>query len=321
MPKEVSMYAIQDAHTVGNIVPQVEWLRADHLKSANYQRVLQPSWARRIAREFDPDKLWPLIISRRADGDYVLDGQHRLYAIRDVLNWGDQKVPCMVYQGLTPALETKLFNTQSAKGRKPITALDELHARYIGGEENAVAIVRTVERAGLAMDWHNGSAEGSVRAAAVMQRVYGTYGSARLLDVLALLRDSFGRESRVFQAPMLVGMAAFLMRYAEDESYVRTEFVRKVGRAGVDEVLQRSRQIAAGLGSGASGASAGASTWTGRAMQIIYNRGRRTLLLPEWAESVRTVEAAAAKASKLSEYQREYPRLASDKGAAKSSAA
>lgn len=308
MVKEVSMYAVHDAHIVANIVPKFEWIRADALKSPEYQRVLQPTWARRIAREFDPDKLWPLIVSRRADGDYVLDGQHRLYAIRDVLNWGDQNVPCLVYTGLSPALETKLFNTQTAKGRKSVTALDELHADYVGGQGEAVMVVTTVERARLRLDWSSGGSEGTVRAAQSLRAIYRAHGAARLLETLALLRDTFGLEARVFQNGMLVGMAAFLLRYGEHEHYSRAEFERKLGRIGLDEVLRRGAALA--VSAGGSGRNGGTVS-CGRAMLLIYNAGRKTRRLPDWEENVRAPEAEQRRAERIGEYPRTYPRVAS----------
>jgi len=311
--KDVSRDGMRDALISSGLTPAFEWLRADTLKSPEYQRPLRLVWAKRIAREFDPDKYWPLIISRRTDGDYVLDGQHRLYAVRDILNWRDQNVPCEVYSGLTVDMEAKLFTTQAANGRKPITPLEQLHADVIAGVPDAVGLTVTVKRAGLAMDWTAGAADGTIRAATALRRAYKTYGPALLLETLALLRDTFGKDARVYQADMLNGMIAFLIRYKDHANYKRAEFERKIGRVGLDAVLQRSRQIAAGY----SGSTAGGSNHAGRAMLVLYNYDRRTYKLPEWQDRIPLpADAEQQRADRISDTMKKYPRIVSNQDAA-----
>lgn len=279
---DVSRNAMRDALTNSGLTPHFEWLRADTLKMpGEYQRTLQHQWAKKIARNFDPDKFWPLIISRRADGDYVLDGQHRLVAVRDVLNWHDQNVPCEVYTGLTPQLEAKLFATQANDTRKHIKAMERLHADIAACVPEALGVALTVKRAGLLLDRDSGDAEGTVRAADALRSMYRAQGPARLLAVLTLLRDTFGTAARTFQMDMLNGVSSFLLRYADDPHYDRAEFVRKFKIVGMDAVLQRSRMIQAGLGHNVRG---GTGAHVGRAIHAIYNSGKRSRHLGEWQD-------------------------------------
>ena len=279
------------------LTPEFMYLRADTLKSPEYQRPLRPGWAKKIAKELDMDKFWPLIISRRVDGDYVLDGQHRLHAVRDILNWRDENVPCEVYSGLTPEMEAKLYTTQASDGRKPITPLERLHADVVRGEQEAQGLMITVKRAGLAFDWTNGKGDGTLRAATQMRRLYKSIGPALLLETLSLLRDTWGLSSNVYQEGMVTGMAAFLVRYKDDPMYTRAEFVRKLEKFSFDEVLARSRQIALGLGS----SNKGGGIATGRAMHVLYNLDRRSKRLPEWQEGVMTPEMTARRLVQLSD--------------------
>lgn len=280
--KDVSRDAMRDALTGSGLTPHFEWLRADTLKMpGEYQRTLYPHWAKKIARNLDPDKFWPLIISRRADGDYVLDGQHRLVAVRDVLDWHDQNVPCEVYTGLTPQLEAKLFATQASDTRKHIKAMERLHADIASGDPEAIGVALTVKRAGLLLDRDSGDAECTVRAADSLRRMYRGQGPARLLAVLTLLRDTFGIAARTFQSDMLNGVSSFLLRYTDDPHYDREEFVRKFKVVGMDAVLQRSRLIQAGLGQDVRG---GSGAHVGRALHAIYNSGKRTRHLGDWQD-------------------------------------
>lgn len=289
---DVSRDAMRDALTGSGLTPHFEWLRADTLKSPAYQRPLRPAWARAIARNLDPDKFWPLIVSRREDGDYVLDGQHRLVAVRDILNWQDQNVPCEVYEGLTPQTEAKLFATQSARSRKFITAMEQLHADIHAGLPEAIGVHLTVRRAGLEIPNTSASeGRGIVRAADALRKIYRTYGPARLQELLTLLRDTFGDDSDVFKVDMLNGASAFLMRYADDPNYERAEFIRKLAPIGVTAVMQRATAIQAGLMHNLRG---GSGAHVGRALMVLYNSGKRSKQLAEWQDRPTLPEQAAA---------------------------
>ena len=69
------------------------------------------SWARRIAKFFDPDKFGVLEcvpVGGRSKKFHVFDGQHRLYAARLYLG-ADQLVPCHVYADLTVEMQADKF--------------------------------------------------------------------------------------------------------------------------------------------------------------------------------------------------------------------
>lgn len=273
--------AMRRAFAETGLTPVFLWLPANALLSPSYQRPLRLSWAKTIARELDPDKFWPLLVSRRDDGDYVLDGQHRLYAVRDLLHWDDQNVPCEVYSGLSLAMEAKLYATQAATGRKPLTPVERLYAELTAGDPEAVTLAATVERAGLAIDWSAGKGEGTIRAMTTISAMHHAHGPDHTFAVLTLLRDTLGLDARVYQKDVLVGMSQFLLRYHADRHYQRSEFVRKIGRAGLDALLQRARQIAAGYTASITGRGGIA---VGPAMLVLYNLDRRTLRLPDWQE-------------------------------------
>lgn len=280
---DVSRDAMRDALTASGLTPHFEWIRVDTLKSPEYQRNLSVPFAKRIAVNFDPDLFWPIIVSRRADGDYVLDGQHRLHAVRDILNWRDQNVPCEVYTGLSVEMEAKLFGTQAGATKRHLNAMERLHAAIVQKQPVALGIELTVRRAGLTLARTNaGNAPGTVRAAKALEDIYRGYGPARLLEILTLLRDTFGLADAVFQIDMLKGLNAFLLRYAEHEYYDRAEFVRKLKDIPVSSVIGRGIAIATGLGH-TGGAQGGT---VGRAMHIFYNSGKRSKQLPEWQERV-----------------------------------
>jgi len=73
------------------------------------QREYLPAHASALAARFDPDAVGILVVNVHADGiPYLVDGQHRRAAaiMRD---YGEQKVQCECYHGLSEAEEAELF--------------------------------------------------------------------------------------------------------------------------------------------------------------------------------------------------------------------
>lgn len=272
------------------LTPTVEWLRADTLRPWHLQRAIKVGHVRQIARDFDPDMLDPLKISRREGVDYVLDGQHRLRAIIDELGWGEQNVPCLVYVGLTDKQETSIFHAQGPGVRRQLSAIHDFHVVYQGGDPEARRIVATVERAGLHMDWTHGRGAHSVRAVGALKRIAAQYGHDWLHEVLVLLRDVLGPEARAYSNDIIRGGLAFHSRYRG--LYAHADLVAKVRPHGVDGVLREARNYQAVTG-GAIDAG------IGRALRKLYNHGRRTRLLPDWEANAMPADVRAAVAAKM----------------------
>ena len=81
----------------------------------NYQRTVDEKAVRKLAENWNPRYLDPVTVSYR-DGKYnVIDGQHRIAAMRRMKESGklkfdaDVKVLCIVHTGLTYQEEAELF--------------------------------------------------------------------------------------------------------------------------------------------------------------------------------------------------------------------
>src|SRR6266568_1483490 len=85
---------------------------ADTLKlDLKVQRSIIPSRLRKMTANFNPDGVGELLVSRRADGLYLLDGQHRQRTVIATHN-GTGPVPsvtCEIYTGLSLVDEARLF--------------------------------------------------------------------------------------------------------------------------------------------------------------------------------------------------------------------
>lgn len=264
---------------VSNQQVTIEWLRADTLLLPAYQRARMSSWAKAIARDFDPDRLDPLRVSRRKDGDYVIDGQHRLIAVRDMLGWHDQNVPCEVHHGLTFDQEIKIFAGQTSTGRKQIRKLDEWHARYLADSPEALALVAAIEASGLVVQWGGGKKwpNGFV-AIGVAEMLMDSHGAPLLTDSLAVLHEAFIGDPRGWGSEFLYGVHSFLRKHGDHEFYSRPELVQRLKQSGVDLVRAKINRVLTGLGFTDKRVAAG------RAMLELYNFRRTTRKLPDWSE-------------------------------------
>lgn len=267
---------------------RIEWLRADTIEQhPDYQRKLNKEWARKLAEAFDAELLLPLIVSRRRDGSlWCMGGQHRLYAIVEVLGWGDQRVECDVYEGLTPEEEAR-FHDATAR-TKAHSLLERFKIRIESGDERARAVRDALGRVGLAVATNMGSSPGSVRAVRALDDIADLHGVAHLEAVLRLLHDSFGDDHHAYDASLIKGASAFLVRYGDDGDLNRAQLVERLRDRGLRALKVRADAIRA-----ASGSASGAYTAWGKAIVGFYNAGRRTRMLGEWRENVVTPEVEA----------------------------
>jgi hypothetical protein len=88
-----------------------KWLPVGEIEvDPTIQRPLNAAWAERIGRELDPDLMGVIHVSQRANGRYVvIDGQHRIYGVKNVFGNNGTLVECKVYEGLTKSQEAEFF--------------------------------------------------------------------------------------------------------------------------------------------------------------------------------------------------------------------
>ena len=83
-----------------------------------YQRPVNPKEVERLIREWDERLLDPVTVSFRDGRFYVVDGQHRISAMRKMNGGRGVMVDCKVYDGLTYEQEADLcYKLDKAKKR------------------------------------------------------------------------------------------------------------------------------------------------------------------------------------------------------------
>lgn len=125
-----------------------EWLPAESLLvDQRYQRAISESHLTEIIADFNPNALGILQVSRRPDGDYLLDGQHRREAVvRKKL--GHLKLKCEVYEHLSLDEEQELFVLFN-EGHLTLNAFHAFQARVKSEDFDAQGVFLRCQRFGL----------------------------------------------------------------------------------------------------------------------------------------------------------------------------
>jgi hypothetical protein len=255
---------------------KLEWIDVSSLMvDTEYQRELSTAWVRKIAREFDPDVLGVLIVSRRDDGNiYVVDGQHRVAAIKE-MGWGDQKVPCNVYEGLSLQDEAKIF-WKPQTNRKYLAPGPRFRARLIHGDRDALRIRDIVEENGFTITVNAGGAgpEKSISAVAALEHVYNL-GEAKLVEVMELIRDGYGDSGDRVGLPIIGGLESFCQKYRGH--YDRERLVKILREHTMTSIAAQGADLARVTGADKRNAH-------GMVILKLYNSRLQHNRLPSWGD-------------------------------------
>lgn len=233
------------------------------------------SWVDARVNTFDPDKLGVPIVSARADGRFaILDGQNRAELCRRV-GWGDQKILCKIFTGLSQAQEATLFlGHNDSRAVKPF---HKFMARVTAGDSDAVAIAGIVSAAG----WELSNFVGDRKIAAVvaLEGIYktsspGTAKGDTLKTTLTIATEAWGYSADAANGQILRGIGAVVSKHGPILDNVG--LIRKLAsyRGGVLGLLADAR----GLHGFAGGT---VSACVAERIVDAYNTHRKTKL-PPW---------------------------------------
>lgn len=211
------------------------------------QRKFMPNWSKRIANSFDSNALGVLVVSSRGNHNYVVDGQHRLEALR--LLGKDTMVECLVYQDLTKEQEAALF--VKLNHSKLVTAIDKFNVSLTAKDEEAVAINKICEANGVTVAGGRNDAN-YTGAVAVLAKIYSGRivkieteidGPNLLKQTLACLRAAWGNEDNAFHGTVMSGLAAFLARHGGEIDFARLVRLMKKYSGGSAGLIRSARSL------------------------------------------------------------------------------
>lgn len=218
------------------------WIRVkDIMVDPDVQRRLRTSWAQEIASQFDPDRMRVVVVSRRDDGYFVIDGQHRLAALK-LMGYEDQLVDCSVFDRRsrsTPEVkrdDARLFlDMNHTLAQRPIEAFLK---RITAEEPVACAVNRIV----IDNELHIGTfGTATVSCVSALEAVYRGAGTgkntpAALSSTLSTIVKAWGKEYGNFQGKLVLGIGHVFIRYGKEieaDNLIRKLAFTPGGAAGV----------------------------------------------------------------------------------------
>lgn len=250
-------------------VAHLRWVPIAEMKiSPRAQREFRQSHADKFAADFDLEALGYPVVNYRDGSYYVVDGQHRIAALK-LIGWGDQKIQCECYDGLSEAEEADLFLRRD--NRKAIASFEKFRIALTAERATETDINRIVLANGLTVSKNH--ADGSIRCVGTLRKSYQQAGGPTLGRALRIIRDAYGSPG--LEAPVIEGITLLCQRYngaLNDENAVaRLANVH----GGVNGLLGRAQNLRKQTGNQRAQCVAAA------AVEII-NAGRGGKKLPDW---------------------------------------
>ena len=246
----------------------------DMVVSPIAQRKLRDHWVAKLVATFNPERIGFLKLSHRDGRYYIVDGQHRYYALREWIGkgWEKQKIECEVYGGLDEEAEADLWLDANRTLAQSIE--DKFWVSVTAGRRTEIEIAAVVQGAGLSIAGGPSNNTG-IRAIGTLYRVFERAGDRVLRRTLMIIADAFGEAA--LQAPTIDGMGLFVQRYdaALDDQRAIGAFSNT--RGGVNGLLGRAELLR-------QKTSATKSTCIAATASQIYNRTKGKKLPGWWKE-------------------------------------
>jgi len=204
-----------------------------------YQRPVQESKLTKLVNEWDDGLLDPLVVSYRNNNFYLVDGQHRVIALRRK-NGGDVTVSCKLYHGLSYQQEAELCYKLD-KARKQLSLSEATNALLESGADPEITNIRNL----LEFNGFTWALEKRIpgdydivvtRAVINAYRLLGSEGFDRMFY---LMSAAWQGAPSTLQGNFISGMALFLKTYeTELTDHIA---INRLSAIDLEEVLRRGK--------------------------------------------------------------------------------
>lgn len=226
------------------------------------QRVLDQNRVTSIAGNLRLDSIGVPTVSRRnTSATIVLDGQHRLEALR-VAGYGDRPMDMTVFTDLSIEEEAELFRLLN--NTKQLTALVKFRLALVERDPETININDIVERNGYSTV---GGTQNSCVAVSTLRAIYHRDQGDTLHRTLAVCQRAWGPHKHATHQTILQALAAMLFRYGSTVSLERLADKLRTDRdaSSPTDLLGTIRSLADANGTTTTSAGGGK-------LVTIYNR-------------------------------------------------
>jgi hypothetical protein len=236
------------------------------------QRDFKQSWANEILTNFDIDDFGTPEISFRGGNYYIVDGQHRIDALKrwNGPGWEEVAIECAIWTGLDEAGEARLF--RRIQKRLKVDAFQDFKTAITAREPIQCDIKNIVETENLVISRQD--IKGAISAVGTLMKVYKRDGPEALRRALRIARDSFGDAG--LDSAVIDGFGLLCNRYNNGQLNEKAaiEALARIN-AGVNGLLNKAEQLRLRTGQTRSTCLAAAAV-------DIINHGSAKNKLPGW---------------------------------------
>ena len=205
-----------------------------------YQRPVETEDVDKLIAKWNPCLLTPIVVSFR-DGNFnVVDGQHRIAAMRKMAGGGDVTVPCIIYTGLTYEQEAELYYMlDQTRGKLRLGHATKALVES-GADAEIIDVKQRVEDAGFvwALDRPTGEPFEISTTRAVIN-AYRLLGGAAFSRMLGLIAGAGHGTPNSLKASIFSGMALFVKTY--ETELVDQIFIKRLSAVDPDEIIRRGK--------------------------------------------------------------------------------
>ncbi|MGH3599121.1 MAG: DUF6551 family protein [Pseudonocardiaceae bacterium] len=250
---------------------RLRWVLISEMRVSEVaQRAQNQARVDRLAADFDLEQLGTPEVNFRDGAAWIIAGAHRIAALRQI-GYGDQRVQCWTYDGLTEQEEAERFLLKN--DFLAVSAFDKYRIGVNAGREVECDIDRIVRSNGCVVS--RDAVPGAIAAVGTITRIYKRAGGPVLGRTVRIARDAYGDPG--LDQWVLDGISHLCHRY--NGTIEETVVVEKLSAAagGVNGLLGNAEIVRRKLGA-PKGQSVAAA-----AVEII-NRGRGNggKKLPGW---------------------------------------
>lgn len=180
-------------------------LPVDSLVFGSYQRSIKQAEVNKIVKSFDKRLMRPIDVSYRSGKYYVLDGQHRVAALKKL---GVATVEATVKYGMTEQEEALFFvrNNDTATS-SAATSMQTGLAKFIAGDAEAREIDREVHAAGLNIAYDGIK---RVHSVAKYPPLIQAHKRGNLIQTLAIIDNAFDGAPSSFQSTLITNVSRLI---------------------------------------------------------------------------------------------------------------
>jgi hypothetical protein len=216
---------------------------------ADYQRPLT-TFVEKVAADYNPALVGTLVVSERKghagrlQEGAIIDGQTRWEGMRRV---GESVAPCLIYIGLTPADEAKLFSALQTQRRGMATYL-RFRAALVAKDPEAIAIAAIVQQQGFDLDVVE--TPQTIRSISALEATYRR-DPQLLHTVMGVISAAWPDPATEFRTggDLIRGLGIFLTR---EQGIDKERLVKRLGSVDPRMVRHRANALMEGGGGGGS---------------------------------------------------------------------